>query len=448
MDPDIHFGDFEQASPTTHVRPDRNGQLAAVGVHTLAPDDLPIFVDMDAMREMVTHAHSDRQVELGGVLLGGQYQDDEGRSFVVVSDCLRARHYESTKGSFKFTHDTWEQITRERERLPPGLEMVGWYHTHPGWGVFLSGLDLFICDNFFNKPLDVALVIDPCRGDTGVFQWTGNPRERIRRTGGYFLFSSRFRRDELHQLANDLESQIMPESVRSSVPPITVQLPPPWAIPSIYGLAMLGMFGAQFCLVLLLTIRLLLPFTGDGSEVGQSGETELAELDRLRKREAEIDAKLEVLDLVVRQQGNVPEGVLTKLVARTSEAEQLRESLRAQQSLARELDAKIARLESTLTDVRRSDESHREEATRLRDQLSEVESKLRSLPDQPSGSLEKSSPDSPSDKDTLWSMWGADWRSYGLGAAFGAGLVGLVWFVGKRSRRTALSQQPPGERGS
>jgi proteasome lid subunit RPN8/RPN11 len=41
--------------------------------------------------------------------------------------------------------------------------MVGWYHTHPDWGVFLSSMDMFICDNFFNK-LDVAYVIDPWRG--------------------------------------------------------------------------------------------------------------------------------------------------------------------------------------------------------------------------------------------------------------------------------------------
>ena len=72
----------------------------------------------------------------------------KGGRFVLVTDSLRAQHYESTKGSFKFTHDTWQEITRQRDQFGPDVQMVGWYHTHPGWGVFLSGMDLFICEHF------------------------------------------------------------------------------------------------------------------------------------------------------------------------------------------------------------------------------------------------------------------------------------------------------------
>ena len=77
--------------------------------------------------------------------------------------------------------------------------MVGWYHTHPDWSVFLSGMDMFICDHFFNRPLDVALVIDPCRQDRGFFQWTGDADPRVRRTSGFYLIASRFRRFELRR---------------------------------------------------------------------------------------------------------------------------------------------------------------------------------------------------------------------------------------------------------
>src|SRR5687767_8759547 len=154
---------------------------------------------------MEDHAQSDTTVELGGVLLGGHYEDNDGQPFVVVTDSLRAQHYESTKGSFKFTHDTWSQITRERDEFSDDLQMVGWYHTHPDWGVFLSGMDMFICDNFFNKPLDVALVIDPCRDDRGFFQWTGDPSQRKRRLGGFYLIGSRFRAAEIEHDAVQLE---------------------------------------------------------------------------------------------------------------------------------------------------------------------------------------------------------------------------------------------------
>jgi proteasome lid subunit RPN8/RPN11 len=159
---------------------------------------------------MEAHALSDTGVELGGVLLGGQYEDEQNRPFVVIADALRARHYESTLGSFKFTHDTWAEFTRQRAELPADLQIVGWYHTHPHWGVFLSAWDLFICEHFFSQPADVALVIDPCQGDRGFFQWANGALGLTRRTGGFYVFASRQRAVELSCLVAYLENKLVP----------------------------------------------------------------------------------------------------------------------------------------------------------------------------------------------------------------------------------------------
>ena len=40
-------------------------------------------------------------------------------------------------------------LTREIEANFPTESLVGWQHTHPGFGIFLSGYDLFIHRNFF-----------------------------------------------------------------------------------------------------------------------------------------------------------------------------------------------------------------------------------------------------------------------------------------------------------
>jgi proteasome lid subunit RPN8/RPN11 len=168
---DIEFGEIRESLPQIGLPPDQDGRFAVRQIGHPKPDDLRIFVDLDIMRDMEAHARSNRQVELGGVLLGKQQLDSSGRPFVYVFEALRAEHYEATKGSFKFTHETWSQISRDRAKFHPELEMVGWYHTHPGWTVFLSEMDLFICKHFFNRPLDLALVIDPCNDDRGWFQW-------------------------------------------------------------------------------------------------------------------------------------------------------------------------------------------------------------------------------------------------------------------------------------
>ena len=196
MDPDIQFGPVQESCPDVAVRPDQDSQYLTVECGQVGKDDLPVFVDLDVMREMEAHARSDTEVELGGVMLGGQYVDHQGAPFIMVTDSLRARHYEATKGSFKFTRDTWSQITRERAQLAADVQMVGWYHTHPSWGVFLSGMDLFICDHFFNRPLDVALVIDPCSRERGWFQWDGKTTKK-RSTGGFFLIANRYRQADL-----------------------------------------------------------------------------------------------------------------------------------------------------------------------------------------------------------------------------------------------------------
>ncbi len=204
-DPEIQFGDLEEEQPDIELRPDRNAHYAVVPYGEPLKEELPIFVDIDVLIEMESHALTDTSVELGGVMLGGQMHDEDGRPYVLVQDSLRAEHYEATKGSFKFTHDTWQQITKQRDEFPDDWDMVGWYHTHPDWGVFLSGMDMFICDNFFNKPLDIALVIDPCRQDRGLFQWTGDPRERKRRVNGFYVIASRHRQGELENFVAELE---------------------------------------------------------------------------------------------------------------------------------------------------------------------------------------------------------------------------------------------------
>jgi proteasome lid subunit RPN8/RPN11 len=275
-DDDIQFGEMEEQQPEDCLRPDQNKHYAVVAYGQPGKGDLPVYVDLDVLLDMEAHALSDTSVELGGVLLGGQYQDDEGRPFVVISDSLRARHYESTKGSFKFTHDTWEAISRERDQFPAELQMVGWYHTHPDWGVFLSGMDMFICNNFFNKRLDVAYVIDPCRDDRAFFMWNGDSSKGVRRTGGFYVTASRFRGAELaavvEQAQNDEAPMRTVTPATGGAPQVIVTGPPPK--PAWEGLAVIGMLTLQFCLLTILAWRLLAP---------AGGETK-AELTRLSQR--------------------------------------------------------------------------------------------------------------------------------------------------------------------
>ena len=265
MDDEIQFGEVQYDQPDRSLRPDRDGHYAVVACGSPPDGDLPIFVDLDVMRDMEAHSQTDTTVELGGVLLGQRYLDDHDQPFVVVTDCLRAEHYESSQSRFKFTHETWSEITRQRSGYPNDTEMVGWYHTHPGWGVFLSDMDLFICNNFFSRPLDVALVIDPRKQTRGWFQWTDDSATETRQCAGFYLMTNRHRENELEyfrdlyngeaSMSDPRYSQIAQNSGGGSAPVINVsdnRNP-------MFDLALMGMLAMQFILLALIAWRMMAP---------------------------------------------------------------------------------------------------------------------------------------------------------------------------------------------
>lgn len=214
---DIVFGEVRVREPERRPRPDRDRKYACVAYEVPAPIDLPIFLDRCTADAIERHALSDTSVELGGILLGKECIDPaNGQPFVWVTQMLEAKHYANTQASFTYTHDSWEEITRERDRLHPEFDIVGWYHTHPSFGIFLSHHDLFIHQHFFSQPLQVAYVVDPINQTRGFFQWRDGGLAQV---GGYYLTADRGDRVALARLANDLEKLPNPEGGGGAISP-------------------------------------------------------------------------------------------------------------------------------------------------------------------------------------------------------------------------------------
>lgn len=201
---DIVFDEVTYREPRRLRRPDRDPARVCIDCGTPEADDLPIFLDRKPADQIERHALSDTSVELGGILLGYECVDErDGKPFVWITEALEARHYENTQASFTYTHDSWEEISRERDARFPDLDIVGWYHTHPDFGIFLSSHDLFIHHHFFAQPLQIAYVVDPIRTTRGFFQWRDG---RVTPLEGFTLTAGRGERLALARLANDLEN--------------------------------------------------------------------------------------------------------------------------------------------------------------------------------------------------------------------------------------------------
>ena len=133
----------------------------------------PIFMHQRVNHSITQHARQNSEREVGGVLLGDVRRDEKGWIYVVVTHAIHAEFANETRGHLTFTHQTWLKIHRLREQQYPEKTIVGWYHTHPGWTIFLSPSDLFIHQNFFKQPWQIALVIDPSLDRAGYFVWKG-----------------------------------------------------------------------------------------------------------------------------------------------------------------------------------------------------------------------------------------------------------------------------------
>lgn len=122
--------------------------------------DLAIFIDAATFLEVREHAQKRIDREVGGFLIGKARQE-KGELFVLITHIMKVAEIQHKSGEFIFTHEVWKTIDSLMSERYPDEQLLGWYHTHPGIGVFLSPEDKFIQNNFFNHPWQITLVLDP-----------------------------------------------------------------------------------------------------------------------------------------------------------------------------------------------------------------------------------------------------------------------------------------------
>lgn len=131
------------------------------------PGQPRVFIDADVESAIEQHVHSDSEHEVCGVLLGVPGKDDAG-VFVHVTRAVEGKFADERGTSVTFTHETWDYIYRLMDDEGDAA-IVGWYHSHPGFGVFYSSHDSFIQEHFFGHAWQVGLVIDPSTDARGIF---------------------------------------------------------------------------------------------------------------------------------------------------------------------------------------------------------------------------------------------------------------------------------------
>jgi proteasome lid subunit RPN8/RPN11 len=133
-----------------------------------------VMIEGEVLRQIRQHARSNSKTEVCGVLIG-----EETSGGVGITARIPGLNAAQAGTYVTFTQDTWEHIYKIKDKDYPHERIVGWYHSHPGFGVFLSDHDTFIHKNFFSSALQVAWVYDPHSDEEGCFGWAGERLERV-----------------------------------------------------------------------------------------------------------------------------------------------------------------------------------------------------------------------------------------------------------------------------
>ena len=138
---------------------------------TLQPDEnsLLVFIKESCSKAMQEHAHSDILREQAGILCGQAYCDSN-RLYLDINAAFPVDTMNSST-HFQFHESSWESVWNQ---LDGSAAIVGWYHTHPGLGIFLSPTDLRTQEKYFAAPWQIAAVLDPVSRQFGIFNGKGD----------------------------------------------------------------------------------------------------------------------------------------------------------------------------------------------------------------------------------------------------------------------------------
>ena len=129
----------------------------------------PVYILQSALTTLKTHLEVNKTVEQGGILFGQAYNDSQHGIYVEITAAVAAPATIGTGAHLEFTSDSWQGIMDYAKSTHPEANIVGWYHSHPNIGVFMSGTDMRTQRAFFYHPWCVSIIYDPIRNEIGCF---------------------------------------------------------------------------------------------------------------------------------------------------------------------------------------------------------------------------------------------------------------------------------------
>src|SRR5262245_49353400 len=123
--------------------------MTGIDVRDLAKEELPaghfpasphsdfrVYMTPEVHRGAWEHAKKNMSVENCVVLVGSWKQDGNG-PYAVATNFIPCENAASKFAEVTFTHESWAMINHEMDTRFATERIIGWYHSHPDFGIFL-----------------------------------------------------------------------------------------------------------------------------------------------------------------------------------------------------------------------------------------------------------------------------------------------------------------------
>lgn len=133
-------------------------------------DVADVYVNFDALLKAYEHFVRKLPKEAMGFLLGDRYTY-RGKEWIEVTDYVPVEA-EASETRVTPLEGALVKVGKLLQRKK--LLIVGWAHSHPGYGCFLSNIDVETQRRYFPYDYQVALVVDPYSMEYDIFVLRGD----------------------------------------------------------------------------------------------------------------------------------------------------------------------------------------------------------------------------------------------------------------------------------
>lgn len=136
-------------------------------------EGMPFFISKVAEEKVRHHAAEGmrRNQEVMGLLLG-ELLIWKGGGYAIARDIATAP-LEASAVHVRFDTARIEELCEALDLCRFRYVLVGWYHSHPGYGCFLSETDMGTQVRMFSESEHCALVVDPMHKEMSAFRLGG-----------------------------------------------------------------------------------------------------------------------------------------------------------------------------------------------------------------------------------------------------------------------------------